>query len=136
VPGEPGKRSGEIAFVDPAESGEAAGAVDQDPVADPERGLPDAVEAIIERAMTFDPRRDPLILRRSLMHNLRRQMTGPGCGNTTRGGSRRWAAIGTQPSAAHCPASAARYAPAVAGLAPEPPRNALAGPVWTGGGGL
>jgi esterase len=34
---------------------------------------PETLEQIIERALTFNPRRDPLILRRSLMHNLRQQ---------------------------------------------------------------
>jgi pimeloyl-ACP methyl ester carboxylesterase len=37
---------------------------------------PETLEAIIERAMSFNPRRDPLILRRSLMHNLRQQTDG------------------------------------------------------------
>ncbi len=37
---------------------------------------PSSLEAIIERALAFNPRRDPLILRRSLMHNLRRQDDG------------------------------------------------------------
>ena len=37
---------------------------------------PETLEAIIERAMSFNPRRDPLILRRSLMHNLRPQTDG------------------------------------------------------------
>jgi esterase len=37
---------------------------------------PETLEAIIERALSFNPRRDPLILRRSLMHNLRRQEDG------------------------------------------------------------
>jgi esterase len=37
---------------------------------------PESLEAIIERALAFNPRRDPLILRRSLMHNLRRQQDG------------------------------------------------------------
>jgi esterase len=37
---------------------------------------PETLEAIIERALAFNPRRDPLILRRSLMHNLRRQDDG------------------------------------------------------------
>src|SRR5271167_32628 len=37
---------------------------------------PASLEAIIERALAFNPRRDPLILRRSLMHNLRRQPDG------------------------------------------------------------
>ena len=37
---------------------------------------PETLEAIIERALAFNPRRDPLILRRSLMHNLRRQEDG------------------------------------------------------------
>ena len=37
---------------------------------------PPSLEAIIERALDFNPRRDPLILRRSLMHNLRRQDDG------------------------------------------------------------
>jgi len=37
---------------------------------------PASLEAIIERALAFNPRRDPLILRRSLMHNLRRQSDG------------------------------------------------------------
>jgi pimeloyl-ACP methyl ester carboxylesterase len=37
---------------------------------------PSSLEAIIERALEFNPRRDPLILRRSLMHNLRRQDDG------------------------------------------------------------
>ena len=37
---------------------------------------PSSLEAIIERALEFNPRRDPLILRRSLMHNLRRQEDG------------------------------------------------------------
>ena len=36
----------------------------------------ETVEEIIERALAFNPRRDPLILRRSLMHNLRRQSDG------------------------------------------------------------
>src|SRR5258706_13451682 len=35
------------------------------------------VEAIIEKALKFNPRRDPKILRRSLMHNLRQQPHGP-----------------------------------------------------------
>jgi pimeloyl-ACP methyl ester carboxylesterase len=35
-----------------------------------------SVEAIIERALKFNPRRDPNILRRSLMHNLRQQPDG------------------------------------------------------------
>jgi pimeloyl-ACP methyl ester carboxylesterase len=35
-----------------------------------------SIEAIIERALEFNPRRDPNILRRSLMHNLRRQEDG------------------------------------------------------------
>jgi pimeloyl-ACP methyl ester carboxylesterase len=41
-------------------------------------GVADAVsiEAIIERALEFNPRRDPKILRRSLMHNLRQQEDG------------------------------------------------------------
>src|SRR5205814_9651317 len=34
------------------------------------------VEAIIEKALEFNPRRDPTILRRSLMHNLRPQADG------------------------------------------------------------
>ena len=34
------------------------------------------VEAIIEKALKFNPRRDPKILRRSLMHNLRQQPDG------------------------------------------------------------
>ncbi|HTV89370.1 MAG TPA: alpha/beta hydrolase [Stellaceae bacterium] len=34
------------------------------------------VEAIIEKALKFNPRRDPNILRRSLMHNLRQQADG------------------------------------------------------------
>ncbi len=34
------------------------------------------VEAIIEKALEFNPRRDPVILRRSLMHNLRQQPDG------------------------------------------------------------
>jgi pimeloyl-ACP methyl ester carboxylesterase len=37
---------------------------------------PESLEAIIERALQFNPRRDPSILRRSLMHNLRRQEDG------------------------------------------------------------
>ena len=37
---------------------------------------PETVEEIIERALAFNPRRDPQILRRSLMHNLRRQPDG------------------------------------------------------------
>jgi pimeloyl-ACP methyl ester carboxylesterase len=37
---------------------------------------PETLDAIIERAMAFNPRRDPLILRRSLMHNLRQQTDG------------------------------------------------------------
>jgi pimeloyl-ACP methyl ester carboxylesterase len=37
---------------------------------------PETLEAIIERALSFNPRRDPLILRRSLMHNLRQQDDG------------------------------------------------------------
>ena len=37
---------------------------------------PETLEAIIERALAFNPRRDPLVLRRSLMHNLRRQDDG------------------------------------------------------------
>lgn len=36
----------------------------------------ETLEAIIERALQFNPRRDPLILRRSLMHNLRQQEDG------------------------------------------------------------
>ncbi len=37
---------------------------------------PESLDAIIERALAFNPRRDPKILRRSLMHNLRRQEDG------------------------------------------------------------
>jgi esterase len=37
---------------------------------------PETLEEIIERALAFNPRRDPTILRRSLMHNLRRQPDG------------------------------------------------------------
>ena len=37
---------------------------------------PETLEEIIERALAFNPRRDPLILRRSLMHNLRPQPDG------------------------------------------------------------
>src|SRR5882757_2017860 len=37
---------------------------------------PESLEAIIERALAFNPRRDPKILRRSLMHNLRQQSDG------------------------------------------------------------
>jgi esterase len=37
---------------------------------------PETIDAIIERALAFNPRRDPKILRRSLMHNLRRQTDG------------------------------------------------------------
>jgi pimeloyl-ACP methyl ester carboxylesterase len=37
---------------------------------------PASLAAIIERALAFNPRRDPKILRRSLMHNLRRQPDG------------------------------------------------------------
>jgi esterase len=37
---------------------------------------PETIEEIIERALAFNPRRDPEILRRSLMHNLRRQADG------------------------------------------------------------
>jgi pimeloyl-ACP methyl ester carboxylesterase len=33
---------------------------------------PETLEAIIARALAFNPRRDPQVLRRSLMHNLRR----------------------------------------------------------------
>jgi pimeloyl-ACP methyl ester carboxylesterase len=35
-----------------------------------------SLDAIIERALKFNPRRDPVILRRSLMHNLRQQPDG------------------------------------------------------------
>jgi pimeloyl-ACP methyl ester carboxylesterase len=35
-----------------------------------------SVEGIIEKALQFNPRRDPKILRRSLMHNLRQQEDG------------------------------------------------------------
>jgi esterase len=37
---------------------------------------PESLDAIIERALAFNPRRDPKVLRRSLMHNLRRQEDG------------------------------------------------------------
>jgi pimeloyl-ACP methyl ester carboxylesterase len=37
---------------------------------------PETLEEIIERALSFNPRRDPQILRRSLMHNLRPQADG------------------------------------------------------------
>ncbi|HTV45259.1 MAG TPA: alpha/beta hydrolase [Stellaceae bacterium] len=37
---------------------------------------PETLEAIIARALAFNPRRDPLILRRSLMHNLREGTDG------------------------------------------------------------
>jgi len=37
---------------------------------------PETLEEIIARALTFNPRRDPTILRRSLMHNLRQQSDG------------------------------------------------------------
>jgi pimeloyl-ACP methyl ester carboxylesterase len=37
---------------------------------------PESLDEIIERALAFNPRRDPEILRRSLMHNLRPQPDG------------------------------------------------------------
>jgi pimeloyl-ACP methyl ester carboxylesterase len=37
---------------------------------------PETLDEIIERALAFNPRRNPQILRRSLMHNLRRQADG------------------------------------------------------------
>jgi pimeloyl-ACP methyl ester carboxylesterase len=37
---------------------------------------PEPLESIIERALSFNPRRDPQVLRRSLMHNLRQQDDG------------------------------------------------------------
>ena len=37
---------------------------------------PEPLESIIERALSFNPRRDPKVLRRSLMHNLRQQPDG------------------------------------------------------------
>jgi esterase len=37
---------------------------------------PETLDEIIDRALSFNPRRDPTILRRSLMHNLRRQEDG------------------------------------------------------------
>ncbi len=42
------------------------------------RDTPEAesIDAFIEKAMAFNPRRDPLLLRRSLMHNLRQQPNG------------------------------------------------------------
>jgi esterase len=42
------------------------------------RDTPEAesIDAFIEKAMVFNPRRDPLLLRRSLMHNLRQQPDG------------------------------------------------------------
>ncbi len=36
----------------------------------------DSVEHAVEQALTFNPRRDPRLLRRSLLHNLRRQPNG------------------------------------------------------------
>jgi pimeloyl-ACP methyl ester carboxylesterase len=36
----------------------------------------DSVEAFVERAMAFNPRRNPTLLRRSLMHNLRKLPNG------------------------------------------------------------
>jgi len=42
------------------------------------RDTPEAesIDAFIEKAMAFNPRRDPLLLRRSLLHNLRQQPNG------------------------------------------------------------
>src|SRR5438105_10405855 len=37
---------------------------------------PEPLDAILERALAFNPRRDPKVLRRSLMHNLRQQTDG------------------------------------------------------------
>ena len=37
---------------------------------------PESLDAIIEQALAFNPRRDPKVLRRSLMHNLRQQTDG------------------------------------------------------------
>jgi esterase len=37
---------------------------------------PESLDASIERALAFNPRRDPRVLRRSLMHNLRQQSDG------------------------------------------------------------
>jgi esterase len=37
---------------------------------------PETLDAIIARALSFNPRRDPVILRRSLMHNLREGVNG------------------------------------------------------------
>ncbi len=52
---------------------------------------PASLEAIIERALEFNPRRDPLILRRSLMHNLRQ---GPDGNWTWKYDRRRFQAMG------------------------------------------
>jgi esterase len=42
------------------------------------RDTPEAesIDAFIEKAMAFNPRRDPVLLRRSLLHNLRQQPNG------------------------------------------------------------
>jgi pimeloyl-ACP methyl ester carboxylesterase len=37
---------------------------------------PETLDEIIDRALAFNPRRDPAVLRRSLMHNLRQQTDG------------------------------------------------------------
>jgi pimeloyl-ACP methyl ester carboxylesterase len=37
---------------------------------------PETLDKIIDRALAFNPRRDPAVLRRSLMHNLRQQTDG------------------------------------------------------------
>ena len=69
---------------------------------------PETLEAIIERALSFNPRRDPLVLRRSLMHNLRRQEDGNWVWKYDRGGFSRWAASSTPPSGATSPTGSPR----------------------------
>jgi pimeloyl-ACP methyl ester carboxylesterase len=43
----------------------------------------DSVEQFVDRAMAFNPRRNRELLRRSLLHNLRRMPDGASCGSTT-----------------------------------------------------
>src|SRR5215469_3848276 len=54
---------------------------------------PESLDAIIERALAFNPRRDPKVLRRSLMHNLRQQTDGTW---TWKYGRRRFQQIGEE----------------------------------------
>jgi pimeloyl-ACP methyl ester carboxylesterase len=62
----------------------------------------DSVEQFVDRALAFNPRRNRELLRRSLLHNLRRMPDGRWCGSTTSATAARSIPMPTRAGASCC----------------------------------